>query len=86
MSKQGGKSRPQHSINPFLHLYDTVSNHWSQVAGTTGCLLLMWKENLGATDAIMAAKALRRVINPIGSLPRLLRLFEARRVEVLSGL
>ena len=47
-------------------------------AGTTGCLLLMHKEGLSAADAVKAAKQLRPVINPIGSLPTLLRVFEGR--------
>lgn len=53
-------------------------------AGTTGCLLLMWKAGLGALEAVKAAKSLRPVINPIGGLPGLLRLFEHRRDKVLE--
>ena len=45
-------------------------------AGTTGCLLLMHKHGLGAADSIKAAKQLRPAINPIGSLPLLLQVFE----------
>ena len=48
-------------------------------AGTTGCLLLMHKGGLGASDAIMAAKRLRPIINPIGSLPGVLKFFAGRR-------
>ena len=36
-------------------------------AGTTGCLLLMYKEGLSADDATQLARHLRPVINPIGN-------------------
>ena len=48
-------------------------------AGTTGCLLLMWKEALSAEDATALAQQRRPVINPIGTLPQLLARFEALR-------
>ena len=51
-------------------------------AGTTGCMLLMHKGNLGANEATMAAKTLRPIINPIGGLPGLLKLFEKSRGQV----
>lgn len=51
-------------------------------AGTTGCMLLMYKGGFGATEATMAAKSLRPIINPIGSLPALLALYEQHRAEV----
>ena len=54
-------------------------------AGTTGCLLLMYKHSLGAQDAIKAAKTLRPIINPIGSLPALLLFFQKYREEVCPG-
>jgi predicted protein tyrosine phosphatase len=54
-------------------------------AGTTGCLLLMYKQQLSAAKAVMAAKQLRPVINPIGSLPRLLQLFEGHGVHNVRG-
>ena len=50
-------------------------------AGTTGCLLLMHKMALGAADSVKAAKSLRPVINPIGSLPGVLRFFEQARAD-----
>ena len=55
-------------------------------AGTTGCLLLMWKASLSATDAIQAAKCLRPVINPIGSLPAFLKFFDERPATVVQQL
>ena len=51
-------------------------------AGTSGCLLLMYKHGVGAQDAIKAAKRLRPIINPIGSLPGLLLFFEKHRDQV----
>ena len=51
-------------------------------AGTTGCLLLMHKHGWGAKDAVAAAKQLRPVINPIGSLPGLLKMYEMMRTHV----
>ena len=54
-------------------------------AGTTGCLLLMHKHGFGAQDAILAAKSLRPIINPIGSLPGFLLFFERHREEALRG-
>jgi len=44
-------------------------------AGTTGCLLLMYKADLPPNEAIRAAKKLRPVIDPIGGLPQLLSRF-----------
>ena len=54
-------------------------------AGTTGCLLLMYKHALGAQDAIKAAKTLRPIINPIGNLPGFLLFFAKHREAALSG-
>ena len=51
-------------------------------AGTTGCLLLMYKANFDADQATKTAKVLRPVINPIGNLPGLLRLYEQCRNDV----
>ena len=51
-------------------------------AGTTGCLLLMNKHGWGAKDAVAGAKQLRPVINPIGSLPGLLKMYEKMRADV----
>ena len=48
-------------------------------AGTTGCMLLMYKLGVGAEEATRTAKALRSVINPIGGLPELLRMYERMR-------
>ena len=48
-------------------------------AGTTGCLLLMYKSGLGAAEATRVAKQLRPVINPIGGLPMLLQTYERVR-------
>lgn len=45
-------------------------------AGTTGCLILMRQCGLSAQQAIKAAKQLRHIINPIGNLPGLLKLYE----------
>ena len=53
-------------------------------AGTTGCLLLMYKHSLNGQDAIKAAKTLRPIINPIGNLPGLLLFFAKYRPEVLK--
>lgn len=51
-------------------------------AGTTGCLLLMYKAQLGQHDAVRAAKKLRPVIDPIGRLPEFLSRYQrARRAE-----
>ena len=50
-------------------------------AGTTGVLLLMYKEGLSAEAAVAAAQARRPIINPIGQLPLLLRRYEALREE-----
>jgi len=50
-------------------------------AGTTGCLLLMYKAGLGKVEAIKSAKKLRPVIDPIGGLPELLKHFEAHRAK-----
>lgn len=50
-------------------------------AGTTGCLLLMFKEGLSAEDAVLCAQDRRPIINPIGQLPLLLRRYEALRVR-----
>ena len=50
-------------------------------AGTTGCLLLMHYCGLSADDAILAAKQLRPVINPIGNLPGILRHYEKHRAD-----
>ena len=46
-------------------------------AGTTGCMLLMYKAGLSAANAVAAAKQLRPVIDPIGRFPELLRKFES---------
>ena len=48
-------------------------------AGTTGCILLMYKAGLSAMAAIAAAKRLRPVIDPIGRFPELLQ-----KVQVLQ--
>jgi len=48
-------------------------------AGTTGCLLLMYKANMAHQEAIRSAKKLRPVIDPIGGLPELLKRYEALR-------
>lgn len=53
-------------------------------AGTTGVLLLMWRASLSSTAAIQAARCMRPVINPIGSLPEFLRFFDERRAVVLG--
>ena len=45
-------------------------------AGTTGCLLLMYKAEMDTQTAIASAKKLRPAINPIGSLPELLMRYE----------
>ena len=48
-------------------------------AGTTGCLLIMYKTGMGQQEAVRTAKKLRGAINPIGGLPELLRKYEAGR-------
>ncbi len=48
-------------------------------AGTTGCLLLMYKGGIGVRESIWAAKAARPIIDPIGRLPELLRRYESAR-------
>lgn len=48
-------------------------------AGTTGCLLLMHKARMPVIEAVRAAKRLRPVIDPIGSLPQLLHGYEQAR-------
>jgi hypothetical protein len=48
-------------------------------AGTTGCLLLMYKEKLRAADAVATARQRRPVIHPIGNLPALLGRFDQLR-------
>lgn len=53
-------------------------------AGTTGCLLLMYKHKLGAQDAIKAAKSLRPIINPIGGLPGFLLFYQRNREEAVQ--
>ena len=54
-------------------------------AGTTGCLLLMHRHALGPQDAIKAAKSLRPIINPIGSLPGFLLFFQKHRDAIKNG-
>ncbi|KAL1530827.1 hypothetical protein AB1Y20_001723 [Prymnesium parvum] len=48
-------------------------------AGTTGCLLLMYKAGMPRMEAIRSAKKLRPVIDPIGGLPELLKRYEELR-------
>ena len=50
-------------------------------AGTTGCLLIMYKTGMGQQEAIRTAKKLRGIINPIGGLPEFLRTYEAGRAK-----
>ena len=45
-------------------------------AGTTGCLLLMYKHQLDPSAATSIAKKLRPVINPIGHLPEFLTRYD----------
>ena len=45
-------------------------------AGTTGCLLLMYKADMDKRTAIASAKKLRPAIDPIGSLPEFLERYE----------
>jgi len=45
-------------------------------AGTTGCLLLMYKAGMDKRTAIASAKKLRPAIDPIGSLPEFLERYE----------
>jgi len=53
-------------------------------AGTTGCLLLMYKMGFDQITATKTAASLRPVINPIGHLPELLRRYEMAR-DTLNG-
>lgn len=53
-------------------------------AGTTGCLLLMYKAEMDVRTAISSAKKLRPAIDPIGSLPELLKRYERARKAIPS--
>ena len=55
-------------------------------AGTTGCLLLMYKEGLDVDAAVELAQSLRPIINPIGQLPLLLRRYQALRERQLPSI
>eukprot|EP00756_Hemistasia_phaeocysticola_P007286 Hpha_TRINITY_DN14193_c0_g1::TRINITY_DN14193_c0_g1_i1::g.10757::m.10757 len=48
-------------------------------AGTTGCAYLMHAADLNKQDAVMTAKRLRPIIDPIGDFPELLHLLQNAR-------
>jgi protein-tyrosine phosphatase len=50
-------------------------------AGTTGCACLMHFGGLEADKAIMVAKRLRPIIDPIGQLPQFLKRLEIMQQE-----
>jgi len=54
-------------------------------AGTTGCLLLMYKAGMDKKTAVPSAKKLRPAIDPIGTLPGLLERYDRARANAAAA-